>query len=385
MLAHRLELVILRLELEWDDVPVERVIEDACDVELREASNLLAEHRMFVESVLVVPLRVDGERRKSSCLINPPSKGEREVAVLRQVLFVDQLGGVLKVREVARAGHCKVRELARGRWIPLGDLHVHERDRNPALRLCEERLSDHRGVRFVRVWNGVGGIAHDIGDAVVADIVVVLVVEEAVEKIWIRVLVRVRLSALDEEIRTVAEPKEGVLDRSWRVVQVDAILCEELRLAEFREDDVHLVCNRCEEDPQPRPDVRLELESGHVHAVHEEESFVCRNHCVRLVRVFRQVAVDVPDCGGLAVLLHQLCDLLVRAACPVVLLLAPVVELDEVVAAVQHSPLFKQLLILGREGGSRGTACSSVFFILFLAHAFVPVCQAALQHSFPPH
>ena len=155
------------------------------------------------------------------------------------------------------------------------------------------------------MWDGVGGIAHDIGDAVVADIVVVLVVEEAVEKSWIRVLVRVRLSApaanwdaesdagrghqyarsvgeLDEEIRTVAEPKEGVLDRSWpmqeaeakvldlrpsatlacvvrgpasancvgwqnvehaRVVQVDAILCEELRLAEFREDDVHLVCN----------------------------------------------------------------------------------------------------------------------------------------------
>ena len=28
-----------------------------------------------------------------------------------------------------------------------------------------------------------------------------------------------------------------------RVVQVDAILCEELRLAEFREDDVHLVCD----------------------------------------------------------------------------------------------------------------------------------------------
>ena len=28
-----------------------------------------------------------------------------------------------------------------------------------------------------------------------------------------------------------------------RVVQVDAILCEELRLAEVREDDVHLVCN----------------------------------------------------------------------------------------------------------------------------------------------
>ena len=51
----------------------------------------------------------------------------------------------------ARAGHCKVRELARARWIPLGDLHVHERDRNPALRLCEELLSDHRGVRPVRL------------------------------------------------------------------------------------------------------------------------------------------------------------------------------------------------------------------------------------------
>ena len=28
-----------------------------------------------------------------------------------------------------------------------------------------------------------------------------------------------------------------------RVVQVDAILCEELHLTEVREDDVHLVCN----------------------------------------------------------------------------------------------------------------------------------------------
>ena len=45
------------------------------------------------------------------------------------------------------------------------------------------------------MWDGVGGFAHDIGDAVVADIGVVLVVEEAVEKSWIRVLVRVRLSA----------------------------------------------------------------------------------------------------------------------------------------------------------------------------------------------
>ena len=95
------------------------------------------------------------------------------------------------------------------------------------------------------MWDGVGGIAHDIGDAVVDDIVVVLVVEEAVEKIWIRVLVRVRLSApaanwdaesdagrghqyarsvgeLDEEIRTVAEPKEGVLDRSWPVQEAEA-------------------------------------------------------------------------------------------------------------------------------------------------------------------
>ena len=45
------------------------------------------------------------------------------------------------------------------------------------------------------MWDGVGGLAHDIGDAVVADIGVVMVVEEAVEKIWIRVLVRVRLSA----------------------------------------------------------------------------------------------------------------------------------------------------------------------------------------------
>ena len=132
-----------------------------------------------------------------------------------------------------------------------------------------------------------------------ADIVVIFNVEEAVKKSWIRV----RLSApaaswdaeseagrghqyarsvgeLDEDIRTVAEPKEGVVDQSWpvqeaearvldlrpsatlacvvrasancvdwqsvehaRVVQVDAILCEELRLAEVREDDVHLVCN----------------------------------------------------------------------------------------------------------------------------------------------
>mmetsp|Transcript_46822 Transcript_46822/g.147165 ORF Transcript_46822/g.147165 Transcript_46822/m.147165 type:complete len:368 (+) Transcript_46822:946-2049(+) len=367
MLAHRLELVILCLELEWDDVPVERVIEDACDVELRKASNLLAEHRMFVrESVLFVPLLVDGERRICAAIgkelairrVRIGSKVEREVAVLRQVLFVDQIGGVLQVREVARAGHCKLREHARGRWTPFDDLHIHERDRDPALRLCEELLSDPPGVRSVRVWDGVGGIAHDIGDVAVFDIVVILVVEEPVENNL--VLVVRRLSALDEEICTVAEPKEGVLDRSWRVVQVDAILCEELRLAEFREDDVHLVCDRCEEDPQPRPDVRLELESGHVLAVHEEEGLVCRNHCVRLVRVIRQCAVDVPDCGGLAILLHQLCDLLVRAACPVVVLLvdllAPVVEIVEVGLAVPHSPLFKQLMLLGREGGTRGTA-----------------------------